>query len=110
MVLAQHSTLIQVATYINNYYRISGNFYCMKTCTKTKTLKKFPSIVYFRILNCQIYYSKSHVFYVLELIKASVILPEMEEKIKKMCIRGIHVYKDVWDAIIGNELQCGREE
>ena len=26
-----------------------------------------------------------------------------------MCIRGFHVYKNVWDAVIGEELQCERE-
>ena len=33
----------------------------------------------------------------------------MEEKSKEMCIRGFHVYKNVWDAVIGEELQCERE-
>ena len=26
-----------------------------------------------------------------------------------MCIRGFHVYKDVWDAVVGEELECERE-
>ena len=25
------------------------------------------------------------------------------------CIRGYHIYKDIWDATIGEELQCARE-
>ena len=38
-----------------------------------------------------------------------LILSEMEEKSKGMCIRGFHVYKDVWDAVVGEELECERE-
>ncbi len=34
----------------------------------------------------------------------------MEEKNKEMCIRGCHVYKDIWDAVIGETLQCEREK
>ena len=44
-----------------------------------------------------------------ELIEAAVIISEMEKKSKEMCIRSIHVYKDVWDAVIGNELKYERE-
>ena len=33
----------------------------------------------------------------------------MEEKSKEMCIRGFHVYKDVWDAVVGEELERERE-
>ena len=33
----------------------------------------------------------------------------MEEKSKEMCIRGFHVYKDAWDAVVGEELECERE-
>ena len=25
------------------------------------------------------------------------------------CIRGYHVYKDIWDATVGEELECARE-
>ena len=25
------------------------------------------------------------------------------------CVRGYHIYKDIWDATIGEELQCARE-
>ena len=25
------------------------------------------------------------------------------------CVKGYHIYKDIWDAIIGEELQCARE-
>ncbi len=34
----------------------------------------------------------------------------MEEKSKDMCIRGFHVYKDVWDAVVGEELECERRK
>ena len=33
----------------------------------------------------------------------------MKEKSKEMCISGFHVYKDVWDAVVGEELECERE-
>ena len=25
------------------------------------------------------------------------------------CVRGYHVYKDIWDATVGEELECARE-
>ncbi len=25
------------------------------------------------------------------------------------CVRGYHIYKDIWDAEVGEELQCARE-
>ena len=25
------------------------------------------------------------------------------------CVRGYHIYKDIWDVVIGEELQCERE-
>ena len=25
------------------------------------------------------------------------------------CVHGYHIYKDIWDAVIGEELQCERE-
>ena len=25
------------------------------------------------------------------------------------CVRGYHVYKNIWDAVIGEEIQCERE-
>ena len=33
----------------------------------------------------------------------------MEELLRVSCIRGYHVYKDVWDAAIGKGLVCERE-
>ena len=36
------------------------------------------------------------------IIEAAVILSEMEEKSKEMCIISIHVYNDVWDAVIAS--------
>ena len=33
----------------------------------------------------------------------------MEEKTKEMCVRGYHVYHKVWDAVIGQMLECERE-
>ena len=29
--------------------------------------------------------------------------------IVESCIRGYHIYKDIWDATIGEELQCARK-
>ena len=34
----------------------------------------------------------------------------MEERRKEMCVRGYHVYKEVWDAIVVETLQCERED
>ena len=34
---------------------------------------------------------------------------KMEELSRVSCIRGYHVYKDVWDAAIGEVLVCERE-
>ena len=31
------------------------------------------------------------------------------EKEVNFCVRGYHVYKDIWAAAIGEELVCGRE-
>ena len=28
---------------------------------------------------------------------------------RSSCVRGYHIYKDVWDAVIGKEIQCERE-
>ena len=33
----------------------------------------------------------------------------MEEFQKESCVRGYHVYKDVWNAVLGEELLCQRE-
>ena len=33
----------------------------------------------------------------------------MEEFERAVCIRGYHVYKDIWDAAVGEELLCERE-
>ena len=32
----------------------------------------------------------------------------MEVCEKNSCVRGYHIYKDIWDAVIGEELQCER--
>ena len=32
------------------------------------------------------------------------------EEFNDMCVRGFHVYKDVWRPVIGEELRCQREE
>ena len=33
----------------------------------------------------------------------------MEVCERNSCVRGYHIYKNVWDAVIGEELQCERE-
>lgn len=33
----------------------------------------------------------------------------MEVCERNSCVRGYHVYKNIWDAVIGEELQCERE-
>ena len=33
----------------------------------------------------------------------------MEVCERNSCVHGYHIYKDIWDAIIGEELQCERE-
>ena len=33
----------------------------------------------------------------------------METCERNSCVRGYHVYKDIWDAVIGEELVCERE-
>ena len=33
----------------------------------------------------------------------------MEEIHKESCVRGYHIYKDIWNAVFGEELQCQRE-
>ena len=33
----------------------------------------------------------------------------MEESQKESCVRGCHTYKDIWNAALGDELQCQRE-
>ena len=33
----------------------------------------------------------------------------MEEFQKESCVNGYHVYKDIWNAALGEELQCQRE-
>ena len=35
---------------------------------------------------------------------------ESAEKYNDTCVRGFHVYKDVWRPVIGEELRCQREE
>ena len=32
----------------------------------------------------------------------------MEEFQKESCVRGYHLYKDVWNAVLGEELLCRR--
>ena len=34
---------------------------------------------------------------------------EFCESIKQLCVCGYHIYKDIWDAVNGEELQCKRE-
>ena len=39
-----------------------------------------------------------------------IIIPIVMEVVERSCcVRGYHVYKDVWDAAIGEELDCQRE-
>ena len=33
----------------------------------------------------------------------------MEVCKRNSCVRGYHIYKDIWDAVIGEELRCERE-
>ena len=33
----------------------------------------------------------------------------MEVCERNSCVRGYHIYKNIWDAVIGEELQCERE-
>ena len=33
----------------------------------------------------------------------------MEEIERACCIRGYHIYKDIWEAVVGEELTCERE-
>ena len=33
----------------------------------------------------------------------------MEEYIVELCVRGYHIYKDVWEAIVAEQLECVRE-
>ena len=35
--------------------------------------------------------------------------PVMEETERDCCIRGYHVYKDIWEAAVGESLTCERE-
>ena len=36
-------------------------------------------------------------------------LEVMEEYSLNLCVRGYHIYQDVWEAVIGETLQCVRE-
>ena len=36
-------------------------------------------------------------------------LVNMEVEETSSCVPGYHNYKDIWDAVIGTELQCERE-
>ena len=46
-----------------------------------------------------------------DLCKFLCIFQEMNESVceRNSCVHGQHIYKNVWDAIIGEELQCERE-
>ena len=33
----------------------------------------------------------------------------MEVCERNSCVYGYHIYKDIWDTVIGKELLCGRE-
>ena len=33
----------------------------------------------------------------------------METFQKESCVRGYHIYKELWDAVVGEELECQRE-
>ena len=33
----------------------------------------------------------------------------MEVCERNNCVHGYHIYKDIWDAVIGEELRCERE-
>ena len=35
---------------------------------------------------------------------------DMETKTKEMVIRGYHIYKSIWDAVVGEILECRREK
>ena len=33
----------------------------------------------------------------------------METFQKESCVRGYHIYRELWDAVVGEELECQRE-
>ena len=44
-----------------------------------------------------------------QLDNCGAIFDNMEVCERNSCVRGYHIYKDIWDAVIGEELQCERE-
>ena len=43
--------------------------------------------------------------------KTRIKMADIEsEEFNDTCVRGFHVYKDVWRPVIGEELRCQREE
>ena len=39
----------------------------------------------------------------------SISVVNMEVNERSSCVRGYHIYKDIWDTVIGEEIQCERE-
>ena len=39
----------------------------------------------------------------------SISVVNMEVCERSSCVHGYHIYKDIWDVVIGEELQCERE-
>ena len=42
--------------------------------------------------------------------KIRVVSTSMETFERECCVRGYHVYKDTWEAVIGEEFECVREQ
>ena len=45
----------------------------------------------------------------LGVVKQTVALKNMETFQMESCVRGYHVYKDLWEAVVGERLECQRE-
>ena len=43
------------------------------------------------------------------MVKQTVALINMETFQMESCVRGYHVYKDLWEAVVGERLECQRE-
>ena len=55
------------------------------------------------------FFNTSKYFCVVKTMISVAFSDDMKVCKRNSCVHGYHIYKDVWDAVIGEELQCERE-
>lgn len=62
---------------------------------------------YFRGLGLPRKYITTNIF--IHVTQLLYYVEKMEDYTRDLCVRGFHVYRDIWEAAEGEVLECGRE-